>query len=70
MARSIAAALGLGDPTPMTLASAEARWGRGRARYSLASNSRVQSARTAALGWNPGRPSVHQWIAEHLEAAF
>jgi nucleoside-diphosphate-sugar epimerase len=69
MARSIADRLGLGDPISMTIAAVEARWGRGRARYSLASNSRVRSVRAAALGWSPSRLSVHQWIADHLTVA-
>jgi nucleoside-diphosphate-sugar epimerase len=69
MARSIADGLGLGDPISMTITAAETRWGRARARYSLASNSRVRSVRTAALRWSPARPSVHQWIADHLRTA-
>jgi nucleoside-diphosphate-sugar epimerase len=66
MAGSIADGLGLGDPISIMIAAAEARWGRARARYSLASNSRVRSVRAAALGWSPTRLSVHQWIADHL----
>lgn len=66
MASSIAKGLGLGNPVSMTLEAAEIRWGRARARYSLASNSRVRSVRAPALGWVPSRPSVHQWIADHL----
>lgn len=69
MARSIGEGLGLGDPISITLDAAEARWGSARARYSLASNSRVRSVRTPALGWRPTRTSVHQWIADHLERA-
>lgn len=69
MTHSIAAGLGLGDPISMTLDVAEARWGRARARYSLASNSRVRSLRTAALGWAPTRTSVHQWITDHLTSS-
>jgi nucleoside-diphosphate-sugar epimerase len=69
MARSIADGLGLGDPISMTIAAAEARWGRGRARYSLASNSRVRSVHADALGWSPSRLSVRQWIADHLTVA-
>lgn len=68
MASSIAEGLGLGDPISMTLDAAETRWGRARARYSLASNSRVRSIRAPALGWVPTLPSVHQWIADHLKA--
>jgi nucleoside-diphosphate-sugar epimerase len=66
MARSIADGLGFGDPISMTIDAAEERWGRARARYSLASNSRVRSMRTPKLGWTPTRMSVHPWIAEHL----
>jgi nucleoside-diphosphate-sugar epimerase len=66
MAFSIAEALNLGDPISMPLDAAEARWGHARARYSLASNSRVRSIRAAELGWLPTRPSVHHWIADHL----
>jgi nucleoside-diphosphate-sugar epimerase len=69
MVRSIADGLGLGNPISMTIDAAEARWGRARARHSLASNSRVRSARTPALGWSPTRLSVHQWIADHLGIA-
>ncbi len=69
MARSIADGLGLSNPISMTIEAAEARWGRARARYSLGSNSRVRSARVAALGWTPSRLSVHQWIADHLGTA-
>ncbi|RYG97116.1 MAG: NAD-dependent epimerase/dehydratase family protein [Alphaproteobacteria bacterium] len=67
MAASIAKGLSLGDPVSMTLEAAEARWGRARARYSLASNSRVSSRRAPSLGWVPTSPSVHQWIADHLK---
>lgn len=67
MASSIAEGLGQGDPIPMTLEAAEARWGRARARYSLASNSRVRSIRATTLGWQPTRTSVQQWIADHLK---
>lgn len=66
MARSIADGLRLGAPVPMTIDAAEARWGRARARYSLASNSRVRSVRTAGFGWVPSRLSVHRWMADHL----
>lgn len=69
MAQSIADGLGLGDPISMTIDTAEARWGRARARHSLASNSRVRSVRTPPLGWSPNRLSVHQWIADHLGIA-
>ncbi|RYF05118.1 MAG: hypothetical protein EOO77_28750 [Oxalobacteraceae bacterium] len=67
MALSISEGLGFDDPVSMAIDQAEARWGRVRARYSLASNSRVRSVRATALGWSPTRLSVHQWIADHLE---
>jgi len=67
MALSISEGLGFDNPVSMTIDQAEARWGRARARYSLASNSRVRSVRATALGWSPTRLSVHQWIADHLE---
>lgn len=66
MAWSIAKGLGLGNPVSMTLEAAEIRWGRARARYSLASNSRVRSVCAPLLGWVPTSTSVHQWIADHL----
>ncbi len=52
----------------MTIEAAVARWGRPRAFYSLASNSRVRSLRTHAWDWSPRHMSVHQWIADHLSA--
>jgi nucleoside-diphosphate-sugar epimerase len=66
MARSIAEGLSLGGPISMPIAAAEEQWGRSRAHYSLASNSRVRSKRTGGLGWNPTRLSVHEWITDHL----
>lgn len=66
MARSIADGLRLGEPTSITIDMAEARWGRTRARYSLASNSRVRSLRTRTLGWSPTGMTVHEWIEDHL----
>jgi hypothetical protein len=68
MAQAIADALELGDPVSMKIEAAEARWGRPRARYSLASNSRVRSLRTRAWDWSPRHVSVNQWIADHLSA--
>lgn len=65
MAQSMADGLGLGEPISMTIDAAEARWGRARARYSLASNSRVRSLRTRALGWSPTVMTVRQWIINH-----
>jgi nucleoside-diphosphate-sugar epimerase len=68
MAQAIADALELGDPVSMTIEAAEARWGRSRALYSLASNSRVRSLRTRAWGWSPRHPSVSRWIGGHLSS--
>lgn len=69
MAATIADALGLGAPVSMTMEAAEERWGRQRALYSLASNSRVRGLRAPALGWSPKHSDVHQWIGEHLRSA-
>lgn len=66
LAQSIADGLRLDEPVSITLEEAEALWGRARARYSLASNSRVRSAHTRGLGWSPTGPSVHHWIRDHL----
>ena len=66
MAQAIADALELGDPVSMTIEAAVARWGRPRAIYSLASNSRVRSLRTRAWDWSPRHPSVRSWIGDHL----
>lgn len=68
MAESIAKGLDLGDPVSMTIEAAAARWGRQRALYSLASNSRVRSLRTWDWGWSPSNRDVHQWIRDHLSA--
>ena len=37
-------------------------WGEGFARYALGANSRVRAIRARALGWQPSRPSVTDWI--------
>lgn len=66
MAISIADALHLERASSIPLDSAEAMWGRGRARYSLASNRSVRSLRSRSLGWTPTGPGVHQWIREYL----
>jgi len=68
MAATIADALALGAPVSMTMDAAEQLWGRQRALYSLASNSRVRGLRARALGWSPSRPSVHHWISDHLRS--
>ncbi|RWR05764.1 NAD-dependent epimerase/dehydratase family protein [Paenirhodobacter populi] len=69
MARSIADALAIGEPISLSMEAAEERWGKSRARYSLASNSRVRGLRAAELGWAPTLTSVHEWIADHLSDA-
>ncbi|HMR30838.1 MAG TPA: NAD-dependent epimerase/dehydratase family protein [Geminicoccaceae bacterium] len=60
MARAIGRTLGLGERTePWPIAEAVAAWGEGKARFTMASNSRVRAARARAeLGWRPSRPSV------------
>lgn len=68
MAQTIAEALDLGNTVSMTIEAAEERWGRQRALYSLASNSRVHGLRAPELSWSPKYPSVHQWIEDHLSA--
>ncbi len=65
MASAIGRSLGLGDRTePWPMAEAVAAWGESKARYTMASNSRVRADRARALlGWRPGRPSVLADIA-------
>lgn len=70
MAQTISRSLGLGDPEPLTATDAEARWGRQRAFYSLASNSRVRGLRARTFGWSPKRLSVNDWIRDHLAAQY
>lgn len=65
MARSIADAMELDGTMSLPIEIAEDLWGRARARYSLASNSRVRGARAKAMGWSPRATSVHDWIADH-----
>ena len=65
MANSIADALAL-ESVSVTIEAAEERWGHSRARYSLASNSRVRSLYARGWGWSPKHLSVHQWLASHL----
>lgn len=69
MAHAIADALHLGAARSMSMAAAEQRWGRTRARYSMASNSRVRSIRTGAWGWTPKGPKVEEWIASDISRA-
>ncbi len=66
MAQSIAVSLGIGDAASMTIEAAEALWGRQRAVFSLASNSRVRGLRARELGWSPKQTDVHRWIRNHL----
>jgi hypothetical protein len=66
MAQDIADALDLGAPVSMTTEAAIARWGRARALYSLAGNSRVRSLRTSGLGWSPNHLHVQDWLLDHL----
>lgn len=61
----MAAAIGetLGVPTAsLDRAAAEALWGREMAVFALGSNSRVRGKRARALGWEPKRTSVIDWI--------
>lgn len=60
MAAAIGRMLGLGAATePWPLDQAIAAWGESKARFTMASNSRVRAARVrAALGWQPTRPGV------------
>lgn len=68
MAATIADGLALGAPLSMTIEAAELRWGRERALYSLASNSRVRGRRAPAFDWAPKCSSVHQWLSDHLRS--
>lgn len=64
MAATIVRGFGLDAPVSLSLKEAEERWGRGRARYSLASNCRVRSRFTQQMGWRPKHLSVHDWIMD------
>jgi nucleoside-diphosphate-sugar epimerase len=75
MASAIGRMLGLGERTePWPIAEAVAAWGEGKARYTMASNSRVRAGKARAeLGWRPGRPPVMAeietgWYAEQARA--
>ncbi|TQR84947.1 NAD-dependent epimerase/dehydratase family protein [Mycobacterium hodleri] len=59
---AIARRMGLGPVQRWDLDSAAAAWGEGFARYALGANSRVRAIRARALGWQPSRPSVTDWI--------
>ena len=65
MASAIGRSLGLGDRTePWPMVAAIAAWGESKARYTMASNSRVRADRARdLLGWRPGGPSVLADIA-------
>ncbi len=76
MAAAIGRMLGLGARTePWPIAEAIALWGESKARYTMASNSRVRAARVrAALGWRPTRPDVlweieRGWYARQAAAS-
>jgi nucleoside-diphosphate-sugar epimerase len=73
MAAAIGRMLGLGDRTePWPIEAAVAAWGDSKARYTMASNSRVRAAKARAeLGWQPRRPPVVWEIAQgwHAEQA-
>ena len=60
MARAIGRTLGLGEHTePWPIAEAVALWGESKARFTMASNSRVRAVKARAdLGWRPSRPTV------------
>ncbi len=70
MASAIGRSLGLGGRTePWPIAAAVAAWGESKARYTMASNSRVRAGRARAeLGWRPSRPSVIADIEHGLHA--
>ena len=65
MASAIGRSLGLGDRTePWPMVAAIAAWCESKARYTMASNSRVRADRARdLLGWRPGGPSVLADIA-------
>lgn len=60
MASALGRSLGLGSRTePWPIAEAVAAWGDSKARYTMASNSRVRAGKARAeLGWRPSRPPV------------
>jgi nucleoside-diphosphate-sugar epimerase len=64
---AIAARLDLGQAQSWTAEETIAAWGRNMATYSLGSNSRVRGKAAAALGWQPKRRSIVDWIASELE---
>lgn len=67
LVQAIADALGLGPAQSWPAEEAVARWGRELAVFALGSNSRVRSDKARReLGWNPGRPSVFEWIGDNL----
>ncbi|WP_197373440.1 NAD-dependent epimerase/dehydratase family protein [Mycolicibacterium baixiangningiae] len=63
---AVARRMGLGPVRPWALDAAAAAWGEGFARYALGANSRVRGSRAPALGWQPSRPSVTDWIADDM----
>jgi len=64
---AIGRALGLGEPVTWPLEEAVQARGEQRARWALASNSRVRARRARAeLGWAPRHGSVVAWIEREL----
>lgn len=67
---AIARRLGLGAPQDWPVDEAIAEWGKGRAVYSLGSNSRVRGRRARAdLGWQPREVALAPWIEREMAAA-
>jgi nucleoside-diphosphate-sugar epimerase len=66
---AISRRMGLASVQPWELDSAAAAWGEGFARYALGANSRVRATRARALGWQPSRPSVTDWIEHDMPLA-
>ncbi len=66
--QAISERLRLDGPESWTEAEAAEVWGLARARYSLGSNSRVNSIRARReLGWNPQHVSVIEWILNEFK---
>ncbi|ANF57282.1 NAD-dependent epimerase/dehydratase family protein [Halotalea alkalilenta] len=64
---AIARRLGTGPVQSWSVEQATPRWGRGRAQYSLGSNSRVRAKRARLeLGWTPVHASVTEWIEHEM----
>jgi nucleoside-diphosphate-sugar epimerase len=64
LAVAISKLLGFGGRTQsISIEQAAAQWGDTRARYSLASNSRVRARKARELGWRPHRVSLLEEVA-------